>query len=146
MPAISRHWPPIWASPTICGVVSQSMGGWSAVEYALRRPAGLKGVVLAATTGSIDPQRMPAEYAAGLAEWTAHSARVRAEMAQRGIHPAAGIRMAEQQPALHLLYRHIDDMNAALDKEALRARLMARRVRAPRSVAGCRLPGADDWQ
>ena len=39
-------------------VVAQSMGGWTAVEYALRRPPALKGLVLAATTGSIDPARM----------------------------------------------------------------------------------------
>ena len=121
-------------------VVAQSMGGWTAVEYALRRPPGLKGVVLAATTGSIDPQRMPAEYSADLKEWTVSSASVRAEMAQRGIHPAAGIRMAEQQPALHLLYRHIDDMNAALDKEALRARLFAGRVRAPEALRDVACP------
>jgi pimeloyl-ACP methyl ester carboxylesterase len=121
-------------------VVAQSMGGWTAVEYTLQRPAGLKGVVLAATTGSIDPQRLPAAYAPELAAWTEHAAKVRAEMAQRGIHPAAGIRMAEQQPALHLLYRHIDDMNAALDKEALRARLFAGRVRAPEALRDVACP------
>jgi len=42
-------------------------------------------------------------------------------------------------PALHLLYRHIDDMNASLDKLALRERLgpagRARRWRWPRPLA-----------
>ena len=32
-------------------IVAQSMGGWSAVEYALRRTGKLKALVLAATTG-----------------------------------------------------------------------------------------------
>ena len=47
--------------------------------------------------------------------------------------------MAAEQPALHLLYRHIDDMNAQLDKEAIRARLFAIRTRAPEELAaiGC---------
>ena len=35
-------------------IVGQSMGGWTAIEYALRRPPALKGIVLAATTGPID--------------------------------------------------------------------------------------------
>jgi pimeloyl-ACP methyl ester carboxylesterase len=47
--------------------------------------------------------------------------------------------MAAEQPALHLLYRHIDDMNAHLDKEAVRARLEAGRTRAAEELtaAGC---------
>jgi len=35
-------------------IVAQSMGGWSAVEYALTRPRGLRALVLACTTGTID--------------------------------------------------------------------------------------------
>ncbi|WP_158743563.1 alpha/beta fold hydrolase [Acidisphaera sp. L21] len=121
-------------------IVAQSMGGWTAVEYALQRPAGLKGVVLAATTGSIDPKRLPASDHPALAAWTDHARQVRTEILRRFIHPAAGIRMAEEQPAMHLLYRHIDDMNAGLDKEALRARMMAARVRAPEELAGVPCP------
>ena len=34
------------------------MGGWTAVEYALTRPAALKALVLAGTTGTIDPQKI----------------------------------------------------------------------------------------
>ena len=48
-------------------IVAQSMGGWSAVEYALRRTGKLKALVLAATTGTIDPGRNcePAAVAPG---------------------------------------------------------------------------------
>ena len=72
--------------------------------------------------------------------WTRDGERARAELVKRGIHVAAGARMAAEQPALHLLYRHIDDMNAHLDKEAIRARLRAGRTRAPEELAGAGCP------
>ncbi len=121
-------------------VVAQSMGGWTGVEYALRHPPELKALVLGATTGSIDPQRLPEASRARVAAWAAASERTQAEMAARGIHPATGLRMAEEQPAMHLLYRHIDDMSASLDKQALRQKLMAGRVRAPEELAGIACP------
>jgi 3-oxoadipate enol-lactonase len=120
-------------------VVGQSMGGWSAVEYALRRPAALKGMVLAATTGSIDPRRTGEPARSRLAAWQQFSEETAAVLFRAGIHPAAGARMAEEQPAMHLLYRHIDDVNATLDKQALRRRLFTSRTRAPAELAdvGC---------
>ena len=121
-------------------LVAQSMGGWTCVEYALRHPPGLKAVVLAATTGSIDPKQLPEAGRAQVDAWAAASAIIQAEIAARGIHPAAGLRMAAEQPAMHLLYRHIDDMNAGLDKMALRQRLMDSRVRAPAELAGIACP------
>jgi pimeloyl-ACP methyl ester carboxylesterase len=121
-------------------IVAQSMGGWSAVEYALRRTGKVKALVLAATTGTIDPKRMREPERSRLEGWTRDSERARADLVKRGIHVAAGARMAAEQPALHLLYRHIDDMNAHLDKEAIRARLGAGRTRAPEELAGAGCP------
>jgi 3-oxoadipate enol-lactonase len=121
-------------------LVAQSMGGWSCVEFALRRPPGLRALVLGATTGSIDPYRLPSEEHAALQAWESASAQQRAEFAAHGVHPACGWRMATDSPALHLLYRQIDDMNAGLDKEALRRRLGAGRVRAPAELAGIACP------
>ena len=71
-------------------VVAQSMGGWTAVEYALTGPEALRGVVLAATTGSVDPRRLPESDHPALDAWTAESALVRAEMARRGVHSGGG--------------------------------------------------------
>src|SRR5262245_24619792 len=110
-------------------LVAQSMGGWGAIEYALRRTGKLGALVLAATTGSIDPARLREVEAGRLALWQAASAKARLDLSSRGIHVACGARMFSEQPALHLLYRHIDDSNAGLDKEALRARLLAQRRR-----------------
>jgi 3-oxoadipate enol-lactonase len=121
-------------------VVAQSMGGWTAVEYALTRPPALKALVLAGTTGTIDPQKIGEPERSRLVAWVEKDlSRVPALFA-RGIHPAAGERMAREQPALHLLYRHIDDQNAALDKEALRMKLMAARTRAPEELNGVGCP------
>jgi 3-oxoadipate enol-lactonase len=120
-------------------IVAQSMGGWTAVEYALRRTGKLRALVLAATTGTIDPARFREPERSRLKDWATAGERAQADLAGRGIHVAAGERMAAEQPALHLLYRHIDDMNAGLDKLALRQRLIAGRTRAPEELAtaGC---------
>jgi len=121
-------------------VVAQSMGGWTAVEYALRRPPGLKGIVLAATTGPIDAKRIREPERAMLAPWVEFGESLVPKLWAAGMHPACGARMAEEQPALHLLYRQIDGMNASLDKEALRARLMASRSRPPEDLQKAACP------
>lgn len=121
-------------------VVAQSMGGWTAIEYALRRPPELRALVLAATTGTIDPMRVREPERSRMAAWLRFSEATSAALFQAGVHPAAGARMASEQPALHLLYRHIDDVNAALDKQALRARLGAGRKRAPDELAAVTCP------
>jgi pimeloyl-ACP methyl ester carboxylesterase len=56
-------------------VVAQSMGGWTAIEYALRRPPELRALVLAATTGTIDPMRVREPERSRMAAWLRGSAR-----------------------------------------------------------------------
>jgi pimeloyl-ACP methyl ester carboxylesterase len=121
-------------------VVAQSMGGWCAVEYALRKPKELRAVVLAATTGTIDPRRVREPERSRMGAWLKFSEMTSQALFEAGVHPAGGARMASEQPALHLLYRHIDDVNAALDKQALRARLVGGRKRAPEELAGAACP------
>jgi len=115
-------------------IVGQSMGGWTAIEYALRRPPALKGIVLAATTGSIDVKRIREPELSMLKEWSDFGEALVPRLWASGMHPACGARMAEEQPALHLLYRQIDGMNAHWDKEALRRRLMESRTRPPEDL------------
>lgn len=115
-------------------IVGQSMGGWTAIEYALRRPPGLKGIVLAATTGSIDTRKIREPELSMLQDWSAFGEALVPKLWQAGMHPACGARMAEEQPAVHLLYRQIDGMNAHWDKEALRKRLMESRIRPPEDL------------
>ena len=121
-------------------LVAQSMGGWTCVEYALRKPPGLRAMVLAATTGALDVRQLPAEFLPRLAAWEAASGQAMAAYMQNNIHPAAGLRMQAEQPAMHLLYKHIDDLNAALDKQALRMKLMQARNRAPQDLSRIACP------
>ena len=121
-------------------LVAQSMGGWTSVEHALTQPVGLRAMVLAATTGSIDPKQIRADFLPRLVAWESASNAALADYMAAGIHPAGGRRMATEQPAVHLLYQHIDDQNAGLDKNALRLKLMAGRVRPPSDLAAVACP------
>ncbi len=121
-------------------VVAQSMGGWGALEYAISNPAQVRALVMAATTGTLDVTRIDGPESARLADWQAQSTATGAELASRNIHVAGGARLGIEQPALHLLYRHIDDMNASLDKMAIRKRLFDARTRPPSDIAKVKCP------
>lgn len=121
-------------------LVCQSMGGWTGVEYALSRPGRVKALVLAATTGSLDVRKMREPERGMLEAWQRDSEAEKKALNARNIHQAAGAAMGETQPALHLLYRQIDEMSAGLDKEALRAKLWAGRIRPPEDLAAARCP------
>jgi pimeloyl-ACP methyl ester carboxylesterase len=128
-------------------IVCQSMGGWTGVEYALARPGRVKALVLAATTGSLDPRQ--AVDAARLEAWEQESRAARAALLAASIVPAAGAAMAAAQPALHHLYAQIDALTTGFDKEAVRARLGSLRTRPPADLAaaGCPvlfIPGGQD--
>ena len=96
-------------------LVAQSMGGWTCLDYTLRSPDRVKTLVMAETTGSLQRRAADVERARARA----------AALFARGIHPAAGERMANEQPALHYLYQLIDRTNQDLDKQAVQARLVA---------------------
>ncbi|WP_198369343.1 alpha/beta fold hydrolase [Roseomonas rosulenta] len=121
-------------------MVCQSMGGWSGVEYALLRPGRVKALVLAATTGSLDPRQMRQPERGRLETWSRDSAAARSDLLARDILPAAGARMAEEQPALHQLYTHINGLTQGFDREAVRARLHAARNRPPAAFAAAQTP------
>jgi 3-oxoadipate enol-lactonase len=121
-------------------LVAQSMGGWSCLGYALREPARVRALVLAATSGGVDYQRIVHPEIAALPAWTERAQQRAAELRRQGIHPAAGARMAREQPALHFLYRAIDDLSHGPDKVALRGRLAATRNQEPNVVGGLGMP------
>jgi 3-oxoadipate enol-lactonase len=124
--------------PADVRVVAQSMGGWCAVEYALRAPKMLKGVVLAATSGTLDPKAAdPAAFEA----WHAPAVRTQEAFARDGVHAACGRAMVESRPDLHLLYKTIDEIGGAnLDKDALRKKLGETRVRPASDLAAVAAP------
>lgn len=111
-------------------LVAQSMGGWTCLDFAIRYPDRVRALVMSSTSGIVDPATLGPSDLVTLQQWTAAHAGVEADLFQRGIHPAAGERMAREQPALEFLYRGIDrwSASAGLDKTAMRARLMAMRT------------------
>lgn len=130
-------------------LVAQSMGGWTCLEYALRVPKRVTALVLASTTGTVDPGKLPESDPAALELWSKQAALQMERLRAADIHPAAGERMAHEQPALHHLYRQIDSLNTGLDKEALRQQLYAARVTGPERLAALNMPvlcisGAED--
>jgi len=108
-------------------LVAQSMGGWSCLEYALLHPERVKALVMADTGGAADLATLDAAAREPIERWIAAHAGALEDLFRRAIHPAAGERMAREQPALHFLYREIDRLSDALDKNALRAKLMETR-------------------
>lgn len=114
-------------------LVAQSMGGWTCLGYALREPSRVRALVMADTTGSATPppEVRPVARPAGMSE---------PELLLRDIHPAAGERMAREQPALHFLYQQIDGLSYALDKPALRAKLIAMRTTTPERLRALTMP------
>lgn len=115
-------------------LVAQSMGGWTCLGYALRHPERVKALVMAATTGTLgDPETHAIFKAHGAAQ-------PEKALFERGIHPAAGERMAREQPALHFLYREVDALSQGLDKTAVRKKLIAMRATPRATVATLRPP------
>lgn len=121
-------------------LVGQSMGGWTVVEYALRHPQRVRSLILSSTTGSIDSSLGAGFDQAAYETWRLQAEATALRCRSLGVHPAAGLRMAREQPDLHWLYLQMDGLSPALDKEALRSRLRAMRVRHPQVLAATRLP------
>jgi pimeloyl-ACP methyl ester carboxylesterase len=115
-------------------IVCQSMGGNTGMEYALLRPGQVKALVLGGTTGTLDMHQVPGGLPA------MDTAAARAALQARNINPAAGARMAEEQPALHHLYNHIYGLTSGFDREVLRAKFRALRTRGPADLASARCP------
>ena len=109
-------------------LVAQSMGGWTCLNFALHRPQRVRALVMAATGGAIDLATLDTAERESIERWLAAHNGIDVELQKRGIHPAAGERMAFEQPALQFLYREVDQLSSALDKEALRAKLLAART------------------
>ncbi|WP_159992777.1 alpha/beta fold hydrolase [Roseomonas sp. 18066] len=128
-------------------IVGQSMGGWTALGHALAGGAGLRALVLAATSGPVDPAQ--GDAAGAFSSWQASASRAQVAGRAKGVHPALGARGAGEQPAAHFLYRALDELSATLDKEALRGRMMRGRDQPASLLAGIAVPtlwltGAED--
>src|SRR5215471_6792069 len=114
-------------------LIGQSMGGWTMLDYAIAHPEKVKALVLSSTSGTLDRRGCDPSGGAKYDAWLKDAeAKVAAGLA-KGVHPAVGVTAAGRVPALHLLYKSVDEMACALDKEKVRAGL---RRTAKRTLAG----------
>jgi len=121
-------------------LVAQSMGGWTMLEYALAHPAKVKALVLSSTSGTLDRRGCDPSGGTAYDSWLKDAEAKIADGIAKGIHPAIGARAAERFPALHLLYRSLDEMAGALDKEKLRAGLRRTAMRTLADFKAFRVP------
>lgn len=121
-------------------LVAQSMGGWTCLEYALRHPAKVKALVMACTSGAIDPASVPGFGKADFAAWTKRAGELNAAMESRGVLQAGGERLASEQPALAVLYRQINQLNADDFRTAVRIRIRDMRTQPASLLAKLAMP------
>ncbi|HEY4202528.1 MAG TPA: alpha/beta hydrolase [Devosiaceae bacterium] len=105
-------------------IVGQSMGGWTALEFALLAPGRVAALVLSGTTGSLD---LPGLLSLAETGADPRVLRCRAD----GISPAAGRRMAGEQPELHQMFLDIDRASGDWDRAPVREALDRMRIRQP---------------
>ena len=120
-------------------IVAQSMGGWTALEYALAQPGRVRALVLASTAGTI--ARVPSLFGGPgqLPAWERRAAAAAATNQASNIHVAAGERMAREQPAAHFLYQEIDALSG-VDKLKLRQKLHDGLVRPADALRTLKVP------
>ena len=121
-------------------LVAQSMGGWTMLEYAIAHLAKVKALVLSSTSGTLDRRGCDSSGGGKYDAWLKDAEAKIAAGAASGIHPAMGAPAAARSPALHLLYRSIDDMAGIPDKEKVRAGLRRAATRTLADLKDFRVP------
>jgi len=97
-------------------LVAQSMGGWTSLAFALRWPERVERLVMCDTHGGVASDEIREAWATALQSPPA---------LPPDVHPAAGARMAREQPELAFLYSEIDALNTPRTREELGALLRA---------------------
>jgi 3-oxoadipate enol-lactonase len=128
-------------------LVAQSMGGWTCLEYTLRHPDKVRGLVMASTSGAVDFSQLKNPE---VDEWSRRSPAELGRMQSRGIHPAGGERMAREQPALAQLYGQISELASPSFREEVRVRIRSQRTASPQVLEKLAMPvlfvtGDEDW-
>ena len=128
-------------------LVGQSMGGWTCLEYALKNPQRVRALVMASTSGTLDFSQLADKE---IDAWTRQAPEELAKLERIGAHPAAGERMAREQPALALLYWQISELASPSFREEVRKRIRATRTEPPTALEKLPMPvlfitGDEDW-
>lgn len=110
------------------------------LEYALTHPEKVKALVLSSTSGTLDRRGSDPSGGRDYDAWMKDAEAKVVDGMAKGIHPAVGASAAARWPALHLLYRSIDEMAGALDKAKLRDGLRRTATRTFADLATFRVP------
>ena len=121
-------------------LVAQSMGGWTCMEYALRKPGNLRSLVMASTSGALDFRQLQGDAKPEIDKWMVQAPKTMADLDARDILVAHGERMEREQPAAAVLYRQISQLTPVDFKTAVRARIFNMRNRPPALLADLKLP------
>ena len=108
-------------------LVAQSMGGWTCLSFALRYPERVERLMMCDTHGGVRSNELDALWREAMRNLTAPGA----------VHPAAGVRMHREQPALHFLYQEISDLNPV---DAMRKAMRGVSAPAAANLAALRMP------
>ena len=112
-------------------LVAKSMGGWTCLGFALRYPQRVDKLVMCDTHGGLASEEIAQVWSAALQAAAGPPA---------GVHPAAGARMAQEQPALHFLYTQINSLNPARSLGALGTLLSAAGAPAAADLRALNIP------
>ncbi len=121
-------------------LIAQSFGGWICMEYARRFPSRVHALIFASTAGTLNYSAIQHAEIERLNEWKERSDLEKKRIQKIGVAPGAGSRMAEEQPSLHYLYRHFNEMTPSPYRDSLRTIIHNSRILAPEKFAEMNLP------
>lgn len=117
-------------------LVGPSMGGWTTLGVAVQHPARVRALVLADTHGGLTSEAIAHAWAQSLQHST---------LGASAVHPAAGVRMAREQPWKYFLNLQIAGWNSERSLQELGELLAAAGAPTPEDVRRVECPVLFVW-
>ncbi|GIW43196.1 MAG: alpha/beta hydrolase [Candidatus Binatia bacterium] len=117
-------------------LVGQSMGGWTSLGFAVQHPQRVQALVLTDTHGGLTSEAISSAWARAF-----H----RLKEGSFSYHPAAGARMARDQPWKYFLYLQISGLNSEHSVEELGELLAAAASPTPEDIRKVECPVLLVW-
>jgi 3-oxoadipate enol-lactonase len=121
-------------------LIAQSMGGWTCLEYALRFPSRVRGLVLSSTSGALNFRAISHPDIRSLPEWELRSEEIRKELENEQLLASTGKRMATEEPALYYLYRGLNDLTPSSFRDVVRKKIRSERIQPPKRIVELKMP------